>query len=306
MKSERTHKFRYIVFVLLVIGCIMCLLPLVSHGTPPTQAEQLGLSNRLTILTWNTHQMGQYRKPHENAVLQYLLAQDADVICLQEVDVYKSAEFLTLAEVKQALGAKYPYSYIDFSVYNKRRQFGNMVWSRYPLINKKTVDYEIRANLSSRCDVLKGEDTIRLIVNHLESNRFSASDLVHVGSDTDYEDLRHSAQRLSSKWNTASARRHEQARAVRQEIDNSPHPVIVVGDLNDVALSYTYYTISKGLHDAWLETSWGKWGSTFDLKGSFGVRIDYIFCQDPIIPIRCAVKKTTGSDHSPVVAELAW
>ena len=135
---------------------------------------------------------------------------------------------------------------------------------------------------------------------------FSASDLVHVGSDTDYEDLRHSAQRLSSKWNTASARRHEQARAVRQEIDNSPHPVVVVGDLNDVALSYTYYTISKGLHDAWLETSWGKWGSTFDLKGSFGVRIDYIFCQDPIIPIQCAVKKTTGSDHSPVVAELAW
>jgi endonuclease/exonuclease/phosphatase (EEP) superfamily protein YafD len=42
------------------------------------------------------------------------------------------------------------------------------------------------------------------------------------------------------------------------------------------------------------------------LKGSFGVRIDYIFSQDPIIPIQCAVKKTTGSDHSPVVAELAW
>lgn len=283
----------------------MCLLPMVSHGNPPAAAELSCLPNRLSVLTWNTHQMGQYRKPKENAVLQYLLEQDADVICLQEVDVYKRSEFLTLAEVKQVLGAKYPYSYIDFSVYNRRRQFGNMVWSRYPLINKKTVDYEIRANLSSRCDVVVGADTFRLIVNHLESNRFSSTD-ISISDSIKYEDLRHSAQRLSSKWNAASRRRHEQARAVRQEMDNSPYPLIVVGDLNDVGLSYTYYTISKGLHDAWLETSWGKWGSTFNLKGPLGVRIDYIFCQDPLIPICCTVKKTTGSDHNPVEAILAW
>ncbi len=305
MNSKRPHRFRYIFLFLLVIGCIVCLLPMVSHGNPPAAAELSCLPNRLSILTWNTHQMGQYRKPKENAVLQYLLEQDADVICLQEVDVYKRSEFLTLAEVKQVLGAKYPYSYIDFSVYNRRRQFGNMVWSRYPLINKKTVDYEIRANLSSRCDVVVGADTFRLIVNHLESNRFSSTD-ISISDSIKYEDLRHSAQRLSHKWNAASRRRHEQARAVRQEMDNSPYPLIVVGDLNDVGLSYTYYTISKGLHDAWLETSWGKWGSTFNLKGPLGVRIDYIFCQTPLIPICCTVKKTTGSDHSPVEAILAW
>ena len=70
----------------------MCLLPMVSHGNPPAAAELSCLPNRLSILTWNTHQMGQYRKPKENAVLQYLLEQDADVICLQEVDVYKRSE----------------------------------------------------------------------------------------------------------------------------------------------------------------------------------------------------------------------
>lgn len=305
MKCERRHIFWYIVLALFIIGCIICLLPMVSHGSPPSEAELARMPNRLTILTWNTHQMGQYRKPKDNAILQHLLTQDADIICLQEVDVYKSPEFLTLAEVRHSLGAKYPYSYIDFSVYNNRRQFGNMVWSRYPLINKKTVDYEIRSNLSSRCDVLVGKDTFRLIVNHLESNRFTSTDMT-INDGAKYEDIRNSAKRIGHKWTKARNRRRGQARAVRKEIDNSPYPVIVVGDFNDIPLSYTYYTISKGLHDAWLETSWGKWGTTFKLKGSFGVRIDYILCQNPLVPVQCTVKETTGSDHSPVEAVLAW
>lgn len=305
MKCERRHIFWYIVLALFIIGCIICLLPMVSHGSPPSEAELARMPNRLTILTWNTHQMGQYRKPKDNAILQHLLTQDADIICLQEVDVYKSPEFLTLAEVRHSLGAKYPYSYIDFSVYNNRRQFGNMVWSRYPLINKKTVDYEIRSNLSSRCDVVVGEDTFRLIVNHLESNRFTSTDMT-INDGAKYENIRNSAKRIGHKWTKARNRRRGQARAVRKEIDNSPYPVIVVGDFNDIPLSYTYYTISKGLHDAWLETSWGKWGTTFKLKGSFGVRIDYILCQNPLVPVQCTVKETTGSDHSPVEAVLAW
>ena len=301
MKSERTHKFRYIVFVLLVIGCIVCLLPLVSHGTPPTQAEQLGLSNRLTILTWNTHQMGQYRKPHENAVLQYLLAQDADVICLQEVDVYKSAEFLTLAEVKQVLGTKYPYSYIDFSVYNKRRQFGNMVWSRYPLINKKTVDYEIRANLSSRCDVLIGEDTIRLIVNHLESFHINNEDL-------NLEDLNVTSfqeSTLGRKLIRANKLRREQVSALCKAIRKSPYPIIAVGDFNSLPISWVYWRMNLGLRDCFAESSFGQYGGTYQRKG-VKVRIDYIFLSRSFKPIECYVGSAEHSDHYPVISTIGW
>ena len=60
----------------------------------------------ITVLTWNTARMGQFAKPEKNEVLQYLLSQDADVICLQEVDVYKDAKYLTLLEVKRTLGSK--------------------------------------------------------------------------------------------------------------------------------------------------------------------------------------------------------
>lgn len=303
MSSRRPHIFRHLLLLILLVVVVVCMRPLLSHGSGPGEAELAQRPNRLTVLTWNTHQMGQFRKPIHNEVLRYLTQQDADIICLQEVDVYKTPEFLTLAEVKKTLGQKYPYSYIDFAVYNRRRQFGNMVWSKYPLINKHTVEYEIRANLSSRCDVVINDDTLRLIVNHLESNRFDSKDLS--SNSLDYGHLRQSAHSMGQKWGAASCRRHEQARIVRHEVKSSPYPVIVVGDFNDIALSYTYHIIAKGLHDAWLETGWFQWGATCEKMG-VGLRIDYILSDSSIKPVSCQVPHVSGSDHYPVVATLAW
>lgn len=247
----------------------------------------------ITVLTWNTGRMGEFKKPEKNEVLQYLVAQDADVICLQEVDVYKDAQFLTLPDVRQMLSKKYPYSYLDFSVYNKRHQYGTMVWAKYPLIHKQSIHYETQGNLSNRCDMVVGRDTIRLINNHLESYKLESEDLKDV-------------DRIEEKWKRAMPLRNAQARVVRREIEASPYPVIVVGDFNSVALSYAYWHISSGLHDAWNETHYfWEWGATYEYKG-IGLRIDYILCSDPLKPVSCEVKETTGSDHKPVVATLAW
>ena len=106
-------------------------------------------------------------------MLQYINQLDADVVCLQEVLVYKSGNRMTLPALREAM-RKYPYTYYDFKHYNSRRQFGNVVFSRYPLINKQTIRYESASNISSQCDMLVHDDTIRLIVNHLESFRLES------------------------------------------------------------------------------------------------------------------------------------
>lgn len=245
-------------------------------------------------MTWNTGRMGQFVKPEKNEVLHYLLQQDADVICLQEVDVYKDAKYLTLPDVKQTLNKKYRYSYIDFAIYDKRHQYGTMVWSKYPLINKQSIHYRTIGNISNRCDIVVGNDTIRLINNHLESYNFRAEDL----DDMD---------KLKAKWLRAVPLRNEQARVVRQEIDDSPYPVIVVGDFNSIVLSYAYWHISSGLHDAWTETHYPwEFGSTCEHRG-IGVRIDYILSSDPLKPTSCIIPSSaTGSDHKPVIARLEW
>jgi len=259
----------------------------------------------ITVLTWNTARLGHYAKPEKNEVLQYLVKQDADIICLQEVDVYKDAHYLTLGDVKKTLGKKYPYSYLDFSIYDKRHQFGTMVWSKYPLINKQSIHYESRGNLSNRCDVVVSGDTIRLINNHLESYNFTAEDLAEADSLRSYEGILSSLKRLKAKWDRAIPLRNKQAQIVRQEIEESPYPVIVTGDFNSIAFSYAYLQISKGLHDAWRKVHPWSWGATCEHRG-IGLRIDYIFCSDPLRPTGCEIPAAKGSDHKPVVATLEW
>lgn len=259
----------------------------------------------ISVLTWNTYQMGHYKKPDQNEVLQYLMEQDADVICLQEVEVFKSDRYLTLPEVRQTLGEKYPYSYIDFARYDSWHQFGLMVWSKYPLINKMTLPFEGGGNLSDRCDIVVGKDTFRLINNHLVSYSFTSKDLEEFDQKHNYEGLKATYYRLKEKWSRAIPRRNEQARVVRKEIEASPYPVIVVGDFNSIELSYAYWHISSGLHDAWRSLHPFSYGATCEHRG-VGVRIDYIFCSDPLKPVSCSVTKRSGSDHKPVVATLEW
>lgn len=241
-------------------------------------------------MTWNTGRMGGFVKPEKNEVLQYILQQDADVICLQEVDVYKNDKYLTLPDVKETLSKKYPYSYIDFSIYNTRHQYGTMVWAKYPLINKKSINYESQGNLSNQCDMVVGNDTIRIINNHLESYKFTSDDM----------------DDMQEKMERSIPLRIKQSRAVKRMINASPYPTLVVGDFNAIPLSYTYLHIKHGLHDAFLETSWFRFGATCKIKG-IGIRIDYILSTESLIPVRCEVdNKATGSDHWPVEATFAW
>lgn len=287
------HIILWSLLAIVLIGVFLCLLPMVSHGSGLSEKDLANKPHRLSVLTWNTARMGGFAKPDKNEVLRYLLAQDADVICLQEVDVYKNAKFLTLPDVKQVLSRKYAYSYIDFAIYNSRHQYGTMVWSKYPIINKESIHYESQGNLSNQCDLIVGNDTIRIINNHLESYKFTREDL---------EDM----DNVRSKWRQSTPLRNKQARAIKRHINASPYPTIVVGDFNAIPLSYAYLHIKRGLHDAFLETSWFKTGATCNKKG-IGIRIDYILSTRSLKPVNCTVdKKATGSDHWPVTATFAW
>ena len=297
---KQKGKWKWWLLCILLVCMVLLLLPLVSHGSGADEADY---NHRLQILTYNTHRMGEFQKAPRNRVIQYLLRQDADVICLQEVEVYKDGQYLTLGELKGVMREKYPYSYIDFSVYNSRRQFGNVVFSKYPLVNKQTIRYPSRANISSRCDIVVGTDTLRLITNHLESNRFDNNDFAHANDHTGA--ITETAHRLGSKLETAGRARHEQARCVRAEIDNSPYPVIVVGDFNATPLSYTYWKIRGTMRDAFLCTSWGNFGFTY-IYHHLGLRIDYTLCSRSLHPVSSTVARVRHSDHYPLTTTLAW
>ena len=292
---KRTKRIMVIILSLLLIWVLYSL---VSHRIrPPKEAYD----HTLKVMTYNTHAMMIGEKvATKKEMLQYINNQGADIVCLQEVLVYKNPSRLTLPALREAM-SNYPYTYYDFKRYNSHRQFGNVVFSRYPLTNKNTIRYESQSNISSQCDVLVDDDTIRLIVNHLESYGLVKEDLQF---DTlSMAEIKNSS--LVQKLHDAGQLRHQQARAVKRSIRQSPHPVVVVGDFNAIPLSYVYWKVKFGLRDCFLESSFGQLGNTIK-KGPLGIRIDYILCSRKMTPIKCEVDRVRYSDHFPVCATIGW
>ncbi len=302
-KQNRKHIGRT-----LTKGLLLCVLVgvgawffcrVVSHGTPP---ETPTGEHLLTVLTYNTGRMGEFKKADRNAVIRNIVDINADIVCLQEVEVYKDKNYLTLHELKKALG-EYPYTYFDFKIYNKRRQYGLAVFSRYPLIHKTTIQYASVGNISDYCDVVVGKDTIRLFNNHLESNRLTATDLP---DSLSRDGIVSSAQRINNKMEKALPTRKAQALTIRQAITESPYPALVVGDFNSLPTSWVYATIrGRDLQDAFLKTSWLRLGNTYTTH-HLGVRIDYVLTSKNLTPLCTEVLHLRGSDHYPLLSTISW
>ena len=290
---------RRIFWSIIALLVFWCAWSLFSHRMPWQKGKKT--TNELKVLTYNTHAMmiGE-SLDSKLAMLQYINRLDADIVCLQEVLVYKSGQRLTLPMLREAR-RQYPYTYYDFKHYNSRRQFGNVVFSRYPLIHKQTIRYESASNISSQCDVVVGADTLRLVVNHLESFKLEDSDF-HIDSLTS-GNFKESS--LNRKLTKTSQLRRKQVQQVRSAIRQSPYPAIAVGDFNAVPLSLVYWTMNLGMRDCFAETSVGRYGATYQRKG-IGIRIDYIFCSRELVPLACRTEKKHYSDHYPVVATIGW
>lgn len=290
---------RRIFWSIIALLVFWCAWSLFSHRMPWQKGKKT--TNELKVLTYNTHAMmiGE-SLDSKLAMLQYINRLDADIVCLQEVLVYKSGQRLTLPMLRGAM-RQYPYTYYDFKHYNSRRQFGNVVFSRYPLIHKQTIRYESASNISSQCDVVVGADTLRLVVNHLESFKLEDSDF-HIDSLTS-GNFKESS--LNRKLTKTSQLRRKQVQQVRSAIRQSPYPAIAVGDFNAVPLSLVYWTMNLGMRDCFAETSVGRYGATYQRKG-IGIRIDYIFCSRELVPLAFRTEKKHYSDHYPVVATIGW
>ena len=292
-------KIKIICLSLLAIVVLWLAWSLLSHRMPWQEYSQM--PHELKVLTYNTQGMAVDKYLDTKLeMLEYINKLDADVVCLQEVLVYKKGDRLTLPMMREAM-KNYPYTYFDFKLYNSRRQFGNVVFSRYPLVNKETIQFESKANISSQCDIVVNEDTIRLMVNHLESFYLNDEDLDL--SDLDVSNIQENS--LVRKLVRANRLRHDQVSVLRKAIRQSPHPVIAVGDFNSLPISWVYWRMNLGMRDCFAESSVGQYGSTYQRKG-MSARIDYIFTSRKLKPISCEVGDAEYSDHYPVMATIGW
>ena len=98
--------------------------------------------------------------------------------------------------------------------------------------------------------------------------------------------------------------REEQANFIAEHIQNSPHPVLVCGDMNDTPNSYAYGQLAKSLKDAFREKGSGL-GSTYAGLIPF-LRIDYIFTSPNNLVEEFKVVSNSTSDHYPIYTHIRF
>ena len=268
--------------------------------------------NALRVMSWNVEHFDilEYKTHPETKqkMLQLIKEYQPDIACFQEMvgsdSIPKAINYIP--DIMEADGfSEYHYSYNPKLNFDGNHHFGIITFSKYPIINKQTIsffpyDYN---SIFQYTDVVKGADTIRVFNIHLQSLKFTNTNLEYIDNPSmkDEEDLKKSKS-LISKLKKGFLKRKQQAERIRAEIDKSPYPVMVCGDFNDVPNSYAYRTIGSGLQNAFAEKGSGI-GRTFS-GISPTLRIDNIFVAEPYEVLQYTRINKKMSDHFPVITDV--
>lgn len=269
-------------------------------------------ADALRIMNWNVAQFNVMdNKKHPEVKKQMFTVINEygpDIACFQEMVAEDSTvtDHGHINEFINRLGFKnYFYSYNSKEDFWGYAHFGIIIFSKYPIINKKTVstypnDYN---SIFQYVDIVKGEDTIRIFNIHLQSLRFSRANLKYIDKPSveDNNAIKES-KNILVKFKTGFIKRQVQAERIRTEIEKSPYPVIVSGDFNDVPNSYAYHTIGSGMKNAFVEKGGGL-GRTFSGISPV-LRIDNIFVDEKMEVQQFRLIKKKLSDHFPIIADV--
>lgn len=239
--------------------------------------------NVLRIAHWNVARFVEWKRNNNKGsqtrmkMMDQIKEQNADILCFQEFFTSTDSTYYNnLTYVVKDLG--YPYYYFSYDNDGYKQWYGQVIFSKYPLIDTALIRFPKPAAPEAlmHADIVFNGDTIRLYTTHLQSVQFQKEDYQTI------EDIKNTSEKgvkksrgVASKLKRGVVNRASQANIVREEINKSPYPFILTGDFNDVPNSYTYFTIKNGdLQDAFLMTSLGV-GRTF-VNISPTLRIDYM------------------------------
>jgi len=265
----------------------------------------------IKVISWNVHGMGVFNQPRdhdfEKDMLAFLEKEDADILCLPEYcipvnDIMKPhAKDIILNN-----GYKdYRFS-LDNSLYN-RVYFGTAVFSRFPFHHYQSHQLSEHITMLQGDIELPNQQMIRVFFVHLTS--FGLSD-----RDKDYiEDIKRRRRDLGSsleqsdqfigKFVRAYRQRALEAEKAREIINQSPYPVLICGDFNDLPGSYVYRIMRGDLQDAFLDKGKG-FGRTYH-RILPTLRIDHVFYDPSALELLgMEVPVTPFSDHYPLITNF--
>ncbi|MBN1312870.1 MAG: endonuclease/exonuclease/phosphatase family protein [Anaerolineae bacterium] len=234
---------------------------------------------RLTAMTYNLGDGGTNTSPED--IARIVLESGADVVGFQEVTASQAAS------MRNDMVAVYPYQTIYAAGESVN---GVALLSRYPVVDEAVFygDPKTMPNLAVTLDV-QGRH-LQVLVVHPPPPGWSP-------------DWRHFYR----------SRAVSDAQIYTEMIADGP--ALLLGDLNATDQSQAYVILTQsGLGDAYRAAGFG-FGPTFPSRKGYGypferaiplVRLDYVLYTGQFKALRAWVGPHAGSDHLPVLAELAW
>jgi endonuclease/exonuclease/phosphatase family metal-dependent hydrolase len=212
------------------------------------------------------------------------------LLCLQEAD----------SPIGKQLAKEMGYPHI-----HAHPKLGTAILSHLPFQNKGSLDFERSGNSVVWADVQYQGKPLRVYSVHLQSNKISADaeTLAEKGNLRDRETWQ-GIRGILGKYRRAIRVRHHQTEKLLEHVRQSPHPVLICGDVNDTPLSHTYQLLSLGRQDTFRAAGSGI-GSTY--AGILpALRIDYILADPEFRVLTQRTYRVDYSDHYPVLAHLSW
>lgn len=287
------RKLAFLPLLTLIIGYKFILITFQIH---PKNPEAEGLK----VLTYNAHGFF-YRDmgtDETDNVFTWLADHSADIKVIQEFYQDNTSASRNAIKIIGKNG-EYEHSYHIVDGNEKRKSFGMIIFSRYPIVNNGVVFDNKRSNGTIFADIQVGGDTIRIYNTHLESMAIEA------GSLDNYEKAKLIYRQTLGKLHKGSLARAQQLSVLFEHLSNSPHPVILMGDLNEIPYSYSYFKLSQKLTNAFEKAGRG-FEFTFN-RVLFFLRIDHIFADPSLVPVHFNTHREVDySDHYPVSATFTW
>lgn len=278
------------------------------------------LAGTIRVMDWNLRHFIPFdetdfkpdREAHERKIIDEIKKNNPDLICFQEFLSMPKAGDNDPMQLLKEMGYRY-HRFAGQDLFGTKQYSGIAIFSKLPIIGGDVLPYppneEGNAENTVYADIVAGADTFRVYSVHLQSFGFGNREYRAL------DDVRSEGSSVSESKHVIRKMRNTfywhgmQADFIAKEIEKSPYPSFVMGDLNDVPGSYAYTVLRGNRKDAFLEKGSGL-GATFTSSSSFvlqlipTLRIDNIF-----LPSKCSVEQfTIGgkrlSDHSYLVADI--
>ncbi len=248
--------------------------------------------NEYKVMTYNVGRFsagekGMPKVTVSKRISDFCSTENPDILCLQEFMIRDTSSIRTMM-------TGYPYRY--YHLFKGDNFFGNITFSKYPILDSGALTFKKSTNLCIWSDIRLDNRIIRLFNCHLESYSISFTSIIKRLSKNG--EFSNEFAKFHDRLKGGKIRRSEQVNALIKELEMSKKATLICGDFNDTPVSYTYHKLVKGKKDSFKEGGKG-FSATYSMLWPL-LRIDYILLPEEFDADRNVTQRVPFSDHYPV------